>query len=66
MTVPTFTQADVDMARFLAVASFSRKPRKLTLPTEETLRRAYDHETERLRRFIRGRENTNPKESDAA
>lgn len=64
MTVPTFTQADVDMARFLAVAPFGRKPRKLTLPVDESLRRSYDHETERLRRFIRGRQEstTNPKE----
>lgn len=62
MSVPEYTKSDVEMARFLAVASFSRKPRKVTLPTEESLRRAYDHETERLRRFIRGRQNTNPKE----
>lgn len=64
MSVPEYTKADVDMARFLAVASFGRKPRKIALPTEESLRRAYDHETERLRRFIRGRQNTNPKEGN--
>lgn len=65
MTAPTMTQADVDMARFLTAASFTRKAKPLRIPADEKERREYDHETERLRRFVRGRQHTTEQENAA-
>jgi hypothetical protein len=53
------------MARFLSDATHDIKAcpwlfKPITIPTDEGDRRVYDHETERLRRFIRGQHH-NPK-----
>jgi len=55
--------SELDMARFLAEVSFERKQTPwrfhgVPIPEDELERREYDHETERLRRFIRGQQIT--------
>jgi hypothetical protein len=47
--------SDVEMARFLAGCGAYQTPKRLKLPNAEIHRRAYERETERLRRFIAGR-----------
>ena len=68
MTEPFIAPSELDMARFLVEATFDRKQHPwrfhgLVVPGDELERREYDHETERLRRFIRGQQITNPKEA---
>lgn len=55
--------SELDMARFLAEVSFEVKQAPwrfhgLPIPEDELERREYDHETERLRRFVRGQQIT--------
>lgn len=55
--------SELHMARFLAEVTFERKQSPwrfhvLSMPDDELERREYEHETERLRRFIRGQQIT--------
>lgn len=59
LTDTMIAPSELHMARFLAEAAFERKQHPwrfhgLPIPDDELERRDYDHETERLRRFIRG------------
>lgn len=56
MTV--FTQSDIDFTQFVASRNRYRKRRQLFIPPAELRRRAYDDETEQLRRFIHGQHTT--------
>jgi len=56
---------ELELARYLAECryEYQRTPWRfhgLPIPEDELEAREYDHETERLRRFIRGQQITNP------